>query len=527
MTAAGDQAVEADVLIVGAGMAGAAMAAVLARGGRDVLVLESGPDRSLTDLVSSQIWARRLKWSGAPVRHEGAHGFAHNLNTASGVGGAALHHYATWPRFHNDVFRLRSAYGRGLDWPFEYETLRPYYDRVQSEVGVAGDAEAETWRPEGAPYPLPPLPVFGQGAAIARGFEAAELPVAPLPAAILTAPYKGRAACLYDGWCDAGCPVGALANPLATYLREALEAGARVRPHCHVVRVLSNGDRASGVAFVDADGEPRSARAKVVVLAASAIQNPRILLNSPDKRRTDGAIGDRSGALGRYFMLDGLALAYGLFDDVETDPHMGVSAGQLMHRRTHAARGKDQPFGGYQWQIAPSMKPNDIFGIAISRSEIFGQELTDFMPRAVRHIGSMAGMVEETARIENRIELASAKGRSGAPLATVVHDFDEDARALWTYVRDEGARIMKAAGATEVWTGPMNAGHLLGGTIMGASPESSVTDGYGRVHDVENLYIGGSGLFPSSGGVSPTFTLTALAVRAAEHIAEKWAQYAD
>ena len=74
---------------------------------------------------------------------------------------------------------------------------------------------------------------------------------------------------------------------------------------------------------------------------------------------------------------------------------------------------------------------------------------------------------------------------------------------------------MTAAGATETWHGPFNAGHLLGGTLMGTEPAASVVDNAGRCHTTPNLVVAGSGVFPGSGGVSPTFTLTALAKRSA------------
>jgi choline dehydrogenase-like flavoprotein len=172
------------------------------------------------------------------------------------------------------------------------------------------------------------------------------------------------------------------------------------------------------------------------------------------------------------------------------------------------------------------MKPNDIFGVAMSRVELFGPALAAFMEDATRHIGSCVAMIEETARRENRVELSPDEDACGMPLARVVHSFDDEALALWSYVKDQGQAVMKAAGAREHWAGPMGSGHLIGGTVMGEAPETSVTDGYGRVHDVGNLLLGGSGLFPASGGVSPTFTLTALAERSAREVADRWSAYA-
>src|SRR5215467_14615089 len=140
-----------DAVVVGSGAAGSNLAAHLAQGGKRVLILEAGPDRGAGHLISSTLYARRVKWTGPPVLDEGRNPVGFVFNAAFGTGGAALHHYAVWPRLHPEDFDMRSRHGRGVDWPLTYNELAPYYDEVQQEAGIAGDATKEIWRPQGAP----------------------------------------------------------------------------------------------------------------------------------------------------------------------------------------------------------------------------------------------------------------------------------------------------------------------------------------------------------------------------------------
>ena len=91
------------------------------------------------------------------------------FNAGRGVGGSTMHHYAVWPRLHENDFRVKSLYGRSRDWPIAYADLQPYYDRVQEECGISGNHLAETTRPPGSPYPMPPVPVSVQGRVVAQG----------------------------------------------------------------------------------------------------------------------------------------------------------------------------------------------------------------------------------------------------------------------------------------------------------------------------------------------------------------------
>ena len=507
-----------DLLVVGAGAAGSVVAAKAAQAGQSVLILEAGPERKLSDLESSQISARRLKWGGAHVEEEGNVKIGHAFNCGYGTGGSALHHYGVWLRLHENDFKVKSEYGVGLDWPMEYKDLQPYYDQIQAEVGISGDAQAEKWRPSGKPYPLPALPVFAQGKVIEKGFNAINQSLAPTPVAINSREYNGRAPCIYDGWCDAGCPTGALANPLVTYLPQAFAAGAEIRHNATVSRVLhdSSGRKAIGVEFFDESGQVHQVFAKQVVLSAFAVQTARILLNSKSDKHPYG-ISNANDQIGRYLMTHPSYVVCGLFEE-ETHPYLGTSAGQLFCQERYEDKRKGEAFGSYQWLTANAVKPNDILGLVTVRPDIYGAALEVYLKKATKHFAQMNFVGEDIPSADNRITLSSNKDKLGIPLAATIHNIGDQTQALADLALKEGFDVFDAAGATEKWHGPTVGMHLMGGTVMGDNAARSVCDSYGRCHELDNLYVAGPGLFPSSGAVNPTFTIHALALRAAEHL---------
>lgn len=515
---------EVDVVIVGFGAAGIVYAATLAEAGKSVLVLDRGRERKLEDLYSSQIWARRLKWGSMHVADEGKDSIWFNFNAGHGFGGASIHHYAVWPRYHEEDFKEKTLYGRALDWPFEYSDLRPYYDQIQKDVGISGDAAQEVWRPPGDPYPLPPVVVSNHGQVLAKGFAAKGMKTAPIPMAVLSVPYNGRRPCIWDGWCDAGCPIGALANPLVVYKPRADAAGARYQGNSHVTRVLTDrtGRKATGVEYYTATGERVVQPAKAVVLTAFSAENPRILLNSKTNRHPDG-LANSSGLVGRYLMVHPAVSIYGMFNE-EMQNFIGATGGQLISQDVFNKKGDPGgAFGSRQWEIGLILKPNDLLGVAMSRPDIFGDALHTFMQDGARHMGSMVGVCEDEPLRDNRIALsATQKDRFGMPLAVSIYTTSPDGKKLWETAAAEGVEIFKAAGAKEAWHGPQAGQHIMGGTIMGKDPKQSVLNGEAQSHDIKNLFIGGPGVFPTSSSINSTFTAKAVAMKSARYLAANW-----
>jgi choline dehydrogenase-like flavoprotein len=514
-----------DVVIVGAGASGSVYAAVLAKTGKKVVVLEQGPDWKLSDLISSDFWGRRIKTAGAPFLLEGRNPVGYSYQSGWGVGGAALHYFANFPRLLPNDFKVKSEHGRGLDWPISYQDVAPYFDKVARDVGVSGDAKAEEiWRPAGAPYPMPPMKTFRNGDIWLKGFEAVGIRVVPAAVGMNSTDYKGRPACIYDGWCHVGCPTGALSNPLVTYLADARKAGAEVRAWSTAARVLTNakGTRVTGVEYYDQKKEKQFQPASAVVLAGWSAQNPRILLNSANGAHPKG-LANKSGLVGKYMMTHFASGTWAIFDE-NVENHMGTTGAQYMSYDRYGKTSHKGAFGSSFIVAGSALKTSDLGGFANARVDLFGADLHAFMKRAARGLTRINAFGEEMPSIENRVELASDKDEFGMPLGRIVHSYDQDVTAVWNANFEEGLKIANAAGAKEAWSGrgAIPTIHLMGGTIMGTGAGNSVVNSYGQAHEIANLFVAGPGIFPTSGASNPTYSILALSLRGAEQLAGKW-----
>jgi choline dehydrogenase-like flavoprotein len=516
-----------DVAIVGAGPSGSIFADILARAGKKVVVLEFGPDWDYKQFVSSEIWGKRLKHAPS-FQLAGKNNPGHGSNAGWGTGGAMIHFFANWPRLHPNDFKVKSQYGKGLDWPISYDDLLPYYDRIAEDVGISGDAAAEKrWYPVGKNYPMPPLKTFRQGDIFNDAFKAHGIPLAPMPVAINSTAYKDRPACVNCGWCHVGCAIGAAASPLVNHLRDARKRGAEVRPFSYVTRVLTNGsgDRVTGVEYYDAKREQHVQPAGVVVLAAYAAETPRIMLNSKTDKHPKG-LSNRNELVGKYLMCHSSANVWALFDE-DVQNYMGTAANQLMSYETYDKRWPKKGFGSIFLRTGAAMKPN--VGLAGARPDLFGPPLADFMKQAARGLTRIGLFGEVMPLAENRVELSSEKDEFGLPIARIIHAYDQDAIDSWAYGYDVALEVAKAAKPKEAWKGGAAPGsaHLIGGTIMGTDASNSVTNSYGQTHELSNLYLAGAGLFPTEGAVNPTNTIMAVTLRGAQHMAKNFSAIAS
>ena len=277
--------------------------------------------------------------------------------------------------------------------------------------------------------------------------------------------------------------------------------------------------------FFDIADAPQRVDGKMIALGAYAIENPRILLNSASAAHPHG-LANASGLVGAYMMTHTGGQVFGLFKEA-TNPYMGRTGGELWSQAHYASDEQTNGYiGGYQWLGATAAKPNDLLGICMMRPDLFGKPLDEFLKTASRHLVANTALGNDLPDAANRVTLSDEKDARGFPLAQVTHGIGPNQTKMREAALKQGEEIMNAAGAYDVWTNPKADQHIMGGAIMGADATTSVTDAYGQTHDVPNLVILGSSVFPTSGAVNPTFTIHALTLRTAEHVIADWSSFA-
>ena len=513
-----------DVLVVGAGPAGAVVAKRLAEDGFSVVCLEQGdwpdyakaraghPDFELT-AQRDWNWSPNARGGKAdyPVEDEQSDVAALMWN---GVGGGSVVYAGVWERNLPSDFRVRTLDGVADDWPLDYAELQPYYERVERDFGVAG-LEGDPAHPPGAPPPLPPVPLGRIGRAGARAHNELGWHWWPGPNAIATRPYAGRSECVQRTSCLWGCPDGAKASVDRTHWRAALAAGARLVTGARVKELVRTpAGLVDGAVWVDRAGAEHLERAAVTVLAANAVGTPRLLLVSE--------LANSSGLVGRRLMVHPWATVTGLFDE-----ELGSSQGpwgQLLHclefYETDASRGFVR---GAKWGLMVTGGP-----VATMFAPHFGGPvLGEGFHAALRsRLGrsAMWGIVgEDLPDEENRVVLhPTLTDADGVPAPSLAYRAGENAERLMAFNVARARESLEAMGAYETIVSAADreiGWHLLGTCRMGEDPETSVVDQFGRAHDVPNVWIVDGSVWPTSAGVNPLATTAALALRSADRLA--------
>lgn len=499
---------EAEVVVVGTGAGGAPLLARLASAGVNVVALEAGvrhpPGAMPTDEVAQLglFWLdERLSAGDNPVA------FGRN-NSGCGVGGSTLHYTAYTPRAQPDDLRLHSEFGQGVDWPLEFAELERYYDEIEPFLGVSGP-DPYPWGPaRRRAYRHPPLPLNGAAQLMQRGCAELGLRTSPAANAALSRRqeqegYGARPACSNRGFCQAGCSTGAKASLDLTYLALAEARGAQIETGAFVTGFRRAGDRLTGVEYVQG-GELKFIGAGAVVLSAGAIETPRMLLLH--------GLANSSGQVGRNFMAHTGVQVWGQFDEA-VRPYKGIPGG-LISEDHHRVEGL---VGGYLLQSLGVMPVT--YATQYARGTgTWGPALLDHL-RGYTHVAGLNILGDCLPRDHNYLELSDELDARGLPKPRVHFTFGDNERRMTEHAERTMRDIWTAAGGCDLWAFP-RAAHTVGTARMGADPQTSVVNPYGKAHDLDNLWISDNSTFPSALAVNPALTIMALSLRTADRMLE-------
>lgn len=461
-------------------------------------------------------------------------------------------------------FKPKSRDGLGFDWPMTYEALAPYYDKVEMLIGVYGDnngLENTPDSPEGCLQPAP-KPRAGEAllqsrakrlgipvVAIHRAVLTERLdhrripkllhPDNPRAQAILAAEMQRRAACFWATDCGRGCSIRANYQSTTVHLPPALATGnLDVLTNAMVREVtLGKDGRASGVTFIDRlTGQEQRARGRIVVLAASACETVRILLNSKSARFPQG-LANSSGKVGKYLMDTVGADVSGQIPLLEgLPPHNDDGAGGShvyapwwLYREQNA--GKLDFARGYHIEVNAQRQMPSVGYVSglTARAQGYGSKFREEMRRYYGSLVGISGRGEMIPNEDSYCELDSEKKDDwGIPVLRFHWKWSEHETRQAAHMHKTFAEVIETMGGrvlTQIETDGAKAIkpggfiiHEVGGAIMGSDPKSSVTNQWGQTWDVKNLFLTDGAPFPSNADKNPTLTIMAQAWRAADHM---------
>ncbi len=465
-----------DVVVVGSGAGGGVIAGELAQRGRDVLLLECGPHLTAADFMRWEakathdlFWPLRLAPlpSGEPVA----------FLAGRCVGGTTTINTKVALRAHErDVAKWHPATGLTSDRgePFAAADLDPYYDRVEQTLGVR---ERHDW----------PKSVY----TVEPGFKALGSQLEPVRS-------YTDANCMRCGSCLQGCATNAGKSTMNTYIHDALardllELRANATVEQVVIEDSAEGPQATGVEYVDEAGERRTVRARVVVVAAGALNTPQLLIRS----------GLESASVGRHLGIHPIRLVYGLFDEPQ-DAHM------VYPITAHCMDFQHDEDGGFVIEATTIQDPISFATTLCDESgPLWGQRLVE----AARGFRYWVGMLALSNDNNNSAVVVGEDGAERFDVDLQPHELERIDSAV-RFSKD----VLEAAGAKRIcWTG-LASTHVQGSCRMGDDPTRSVVDRNGESHDVQRLFVGDASLIPRTLSVNPSLTIMALATRLAEHL---------
>jgi choline dehydrogenase-like flavoprotein len=552
-----------DAIIVGSGAGGGMAAYVLARAGVRCLMLEAG------DWYDTSRDSKWLEWTyDAP--HRGATNDAHAAGGFEAVVGG--YHVdgepytcaagTQWKWFRARMlggrtnawgrislrngpydFKPYTRDGKGFDWPIGYEELAPYYDKTEELIGVFGSTEGLENLPDGKYLP-PPAPRCYE-LLIQKACANLGIPCIPSRLAVLTRPLNDRPACHYVSQCSRGCRMGSnFSSPVVLLYPARLTGNLEIRCGAMAREVLTGPDgRATGVSYIDkATGQKVQVTARVVVLAASACETVRLLLNSRGPRFPAG-LANSSGLVGRYLMDTVMSNVTGWIPELMNLPAHNEDGVGGMHLYVPWWNYEQQRLGrlpfsrGYHIELSGGRSGMPAPGLLTGSEMLLGGGYGKALKQRSRNLyGSLVGFHGRGEMIPNResyceIDPASAADRWGVPVLRFHFQWGDEEIQMARHMQNTfqqivltmGGKVIESYGPGKQW-GISQGGegiHEVGGARMGNDPASSVLNSHCQAWDCSNLFVADGAPFVSLSDKNPTLTIMALAWRTSEYIASQ------
>lgn len=487
-----------DVCIIGAGAAGSVIASYLSKKNLNVMMLDAGPHRDpQKDFASDELEMEKLFWD-EPRISQGEHPIdLYRSTSGKGVGGSAVHYTAQLLRFHPSDFSNA--------WPLSYKEVKPYYEHMTKHLNLAGPSSFP-WREFGERFPFPAHHDLSNNTLKFReGLEALGVKHAVSPLAILSAPHNERHPCINRGFCEEGCMPDSKTTPLNTFIPEALQNGTNLISEATAVKIDTDEQRkVKSIQYIK-DEKLHEIDTSIVVVAAYAVETPRLLLQSQNEDFPNG-LGNSSGVVGRYIMpnMNDHLIA-------KSPEEIRMYRGNPVQALTMDYYEKGYVLNSY------GMRPVRLASLFFDNDQsCVGESLRRRM-LDYNHFTSFAMLGEVQPQKENRVELSDQKDLNGMPIPKVTFSHHQHDLKIRKEAKETMENVARASGGEPLYHLEAHA-HLMGGCRMGDNPKESVVNTYGQSHDIENLFIAGSPTFVSAPAANPTLTVYSLAQRSAEYI---------
>ena len=559
-----------DVCIIGSGAGGGMAAKVLTDAGASVVMLEAGHPWYAETHSSMFQWnyASPRRGAATPEKHfgefDGTTGgweiagepYTHVEGTewdwfrARCLGGRTNHWGRISLRFGPDDFKRRSIDGLGDDWPIGYEDISPYYDKVERLIGVFGSHEGIRNEPDG--HFLPPPEPRCYEHLLKRACSGLGIPVIPSRLSILTQPHNGRPACHYCGQCGRGCTVNANFSSPSVLIRPSESTGnLTLITHAMAREILTDENGlATAVSYVSKeDNQEYQVRARIVIVAASACESARLLLNSRSSQHPAG-LANSSDTVGRYLTDSTGTTVAGIIPDLLSNiPHNEDGVGGmhvyipwwLEEEKLDFARGYHiEPWGGRHMPAYGFMEGIHRYNRTDGARRLrprggggYGLQLKEDYRRYYGAMVGLSGRGEMIARRDNRCEIdPTTVDQYGIPVLRFDVTWSDQELAQVRHMQHTMRSIIRAMGGEPLDPMPTRADgygilppgriiHEGGTTRMGHDPRTSVLNRWCQAHDAKNVFVADGGPLVSQAHKNLTWTILALAWRTGEYIVEE------